>query len=163
MPSLNSDRNQSAWLGWKSWVSCRYLVFIEMISWYWSRTSQQITAADVASQLYLYNALTSFLFLSLRRPTCLTSKCMRTSLPSLHPPPSGAAVRGFAAAASCYDVKTTTPLFLPSCPSYTLPAARRLTPDLLSPSRPPVTEYMLWCVCPPPSPLWSCRERERAK
>lgn len=51
------------------------------------------------------------------RPICLTSKCTHILLPSLRPPPLGAAVRGFAAAVSCYDVKTMTSpqmFFVPS-------------------------------------------------
>lgn len=86
---------------------------------------------------------------------------MRTLPPSLRPPPSGAAVRGFAAVASCYDVKTTSPL--PS-PSNTLPAARHLTPDLLSSSWHPVR---VRAGVPPPRPTtlppFSAAERERAK
>ena len=94
------------------------------------------------------------------RPICLTSKCMRTSPPSLRPPRSGAAVRGFAAAVSCYDVKTTAPLPLSPCPSYTVPAARHLThhDPLSTPMPAPLSKSTCWCV-----PFWSCRERERAK
>lgn len=104
----------------------------------------------------------TFLFLCLffnYRLICLTSKCMHTSLPSLHPPRSGAAARGSAAAASCYDVKRPAPSFLSPCPSYILPAARYSTPDLppLLPGH--LSQTTCWCV-----PLfWSCRERERAK
>lgn len=128
---------------------------------------QHTIATDVDwLSTYLYEPLTHFCVCFLffhHRPICLTSKCMHTSLPSPLRPPSGAAVRGFAAAASCYDVKTTAPLYLSPRPSYALPAARHLTPDLLSPSWPAVIDYMLV----PPLPhhhtsLWSCRERERA-
>lgn len=76
-----------------------------------------------------------FFFFSFHRPICLTSKCTHTSLLSLRPPPSGAAVRGFAAAVFCYDVKTTTPPF-PPCPSYTLSAACILTPTCCPPVGP---------------------------
>lgn len=63
------------------------------------------------------------------RPICLTSKCTHILLPSLHPPRSGAAVRGFAAAVSCYDVKTMPPR--PARVLSTLSIACNLTPNLL--------------------------------
>lgn len=88
----------------------------------------------------------SFMFFCYRL-ICLTSKCMHTLLLSLHPPQSGAAVRGFAAAVSCYDVKRTAPSSLSLCPSYMLPAASHLTPDLLPPTTPgPLSQTTCWCV-----------------
>lgn len=53
---------------------------------------------------------------SFNRPISLTSKCTHILLPSLRPPLSGAAVRGSAAAVSCYDVKTMT--LPPSSPMF---------------------------------------------
>lgn len=92
----------------------------------------------------------------LHRPICLTSKCMHTSLLSLRPPPSGGAVRGFAAAVSCYDVKTTTPHPHPLPPVSLVHAlcSLYLDPDLL----PPLSQSTCWC----PSPF-GASERERAK
>lgn len=83
---------------------------------------------------------------------------MRTLPPSLRPPPSGAAVRGFAAVASCYDVKTTSP---PSLSLEHAPRSSSLDPWpavlLLAPR-----QSTCWCAHHPTT-LLSCRERERAK
>lgn len=79
------------------------------------------------------------------RPICLTSKCTHILLPSLRPPPLGAAVRGFAAAVSCYDVKTMTS---PPNVLCTLSTACNLTPNLLRPLWAPLSQSTRWCSAP---------------
>lgn len=60
--------------------------------------------------------------LSTHRPTCPTSRSTPTSHPSLRPLQLGAAARGFAAAVSCYDVKTLAPP-LSSSPALAMPSS----------------------------------------
>lgn len=123
------------------------------------------TATDVLSYLvqlskYLNEPLTHihlFPLLFYHRLICLTSKCMHTSLPSLHPPPSGAAVKGFAAAVSCYDVKTTTPFPVPVSLVH-VPRSPSLDPWPAVPLPAPCHRVHAGV-----SPFLSCRERERAK
>ena len=103
-----------------------------------------------------------FSFSPLHRPICLTSKCMHTSLPSLRPPQSGGAVRGFAAAVSCYDVKTTTPLSSPPFPLVHVPHSPSLDPQPAVPLPAPCHRaHAGLCRPPPPPPPFGAAERGR--
>lgn len=147
---------------WKSDIAWLCRQQFDIVFDYWNKNKLEVCSKAIATGVlnvpeqlstYLYERLIHFhLFLSrlcffYYRLICLTSKCMHTSLLSLHPPQSGAAVRGFAAAVSCYDVKRTAPSSLSLCPSYMLPAASHLTPDLLPPTTPgPLSQTTCWCV-----------------
>lgn len=88
---------------------------------------------------------------------------MHTSLPSLRPPQSGGAVRGFAAAVSCYDVKTTTPLSSPPFPLVHVPHSPSLDPPpTCCPPAGPLSQSTCWFVSfpPPHHPLELQREGE---
>ena len=110
----------------------------------------------------IYQLISVYLpFSPLHRPICLTSKCMHTSLPSLRPPQSGGAVRGFAAAVSCYDVKTTTPLSSPPFPLVHVPHSSSLDPQPAVPLPDPCQRVHAGLCHPPSPPPFGAAERGR--